>query len=76
METSAIEHGAWLTGPLIFHGAHSAPEAEVAAHIDVLRQRLTRYPQWPELADMDTCPECEVPSSDRPVDSQLVTEKA
>ena len=75
-EQTAALCGMRFLPPLIFHGAHSAPEAEVAAHIDVLRQRLTSYPQWPELEDVDTCPECEVPSSDRPLDSKLLTEKA
>jgi glutathione-regulated potassium-efflux system ancillary protein KefF len=52
--------------PLLLHGAHRAADAEIAAHGEVFAERLASYPGWPELADMDTCPACEVPASDRP----------
>ena len=37
----------------------------MAAHGDMLRARLSSYPQWPELEKLDPCPECEVPAADR-----------
>lgn len=52
--------------PLLLHGAHSAPEQEVADHVAVFAERLASYPAWPELADLDACPGCEVPPTDRP----------
>ena len=64
-EQTAALCGMRFLPPLILHGAHNAPEAEVAAHVDVVRQRLSSYPQWPELDALDPCPECEVPTSDR-----------
>ena len=74
-EQTAALCGMRFLPPLIFHGAHGAPESEVAAHVDLLCQRLTSYPQWPELETMDTCPSCEVPSADRPRDSQPIADK-
>ena len=55
--------------PLIFHGARSAPEAEVAAHVEVFAQRLGSYPDWPEMDELDACVACPVPESDRPAES-------
>ena len=52
--------------PLVLHGAHRAGEEEVAAHIEVFRQRLRTWPQWPELEELEQCPACDVPASDRP----------
>ena len=74
-EQTATLCGMRFLPPLVLHGAHSAPEAEVAAHVDVLCQRLAQYPQWPELDAMDACPECEVPVRDRVRDPELLTDK-
>jgi len=54
--------------PLVLHGARSSAEHEVAAHVDVFRERLQSYPRWPELGDLEECPACIVPASDRPTD--------
>ncbi len=70
-EQTAALCGMRFLPPLILHGAHNAPEAEVAAHVDVLRQRLSSYPQWPELDLLDPCPTCEVPTVDRVRDTKL-----
>ena len=52
--------------PLLLHGAGTASEEAVAAHVSVFRLRLQSYPQWPELDELDECPACEVPPADRP----------
>ncbi len=65
-EQTAVLCGMRFLPPLILHGAHNAPEPELAAHVEVLRQRLASYPLWPELQGLDDCPACEVPSADRP----------
>ncbi len=76
-EQTAALCGMRFLPPLVLHGAHSAPEVEVAAHIETVRQRLASYPQWPEIEGLE-CPTCEVPSSDRPhetAEDPLATEK-
>ena len=73
-EQTAALCGMRFLPPLILHGAHTAPEEDVAAHIDMLRARLSSYPQWPELEHLDQCPECEVPAVDRQRDKLLQNE--
>lgn len=65
-EQTAALCGMRFLPPLVMHGAHRVPAEDVQAHIDVFRQRLGSYPDWPELEALDTCPACEVPQSDRP----------
>ncbi len=65
-EQTAALCGMRFLPPLILHGAHSASQQEVAAHVETFRQRLQSYPNWPELDDLDQCPVCAVPASDRP----------
>jgi glutathione-regulated potassium-efflux system ancillary protein KefF len=65
------EQTAALTGmrflpPLLLHGAHRASDAEVGAHVGAYAERLASYPDWPEIADLPRCPECEVPATARP----------
>ncbi|MBA2675504.1 NAD(P)H-dependent oxidoreductase [Ramlibacter sp.] len=64
-QTSAL-CGMRFLPPLVLHGAHAVPDAAVAAHVQVFGERLRSYPAWPELAELDACPACEVPPSDRP----------
>lgn len=68
-EQTAALCGMRFLPPLIFHGARSAPEAEVAAHVEVFAQRLGSYPDWPEMDELDACVACPVPESDRPAES-------
>ena len=75
-EQTAALCGMRFLPPLILHGAHNAPEAELAAHVDMLRQRLTSYPDWPELYGLAECPACEVPTGDRPRGDLLLTDPA
>jgi len=65
-EQTAALCGMRFLPPLLLHGAHSASEQEVLAHVAVFAERLKTYPAWPELAELDACPECEVPATDRP----------
>lgn len=65
------EQTAYLCGmrflpPLVLHGAHRVAPAEVQAHVQVFRDRLGTYPDWPELEELGTCPITDVPATDRP----------
>ena len=67
------EQTAALTGmrflpPWLLHGAHQADDASLAAHAALFGQRLRSHPDWPELADLPACPQCEVPRESRPAD--------
>ena len=64
-QTAVLCHMRFLP-PLVLHGAHRAGRDEVAAHVAVYRDKLLSYPDWPEIADMEACPECVLPERDRP----------
>lgn len=68
-EQTAALCGMRFLPPLIFHGARSAAESEVAAHVKTFAERLGSYPAWPEIDEMGDCPSCVVPASDRPQDT-------
>ena len=65
-EQTAALCGLRFVPPLVLHGAHRAGEAAVAAHVQVFADRLRAYPDWPELAEPDDTPACEVPADARP----------
>jgi glutathione-regulated potassium-efflux system ancillary protein KefF len=65
-EQTAALCGLRFLPPMVLHGAHRVAESELAAHVEVFAQRLASYPDWPELAGLGECPECEVPSDERP----------
>jgi glutathione-regulated potassium-efflux system ancillary protein KefF len=67
-EQTAALCGMRFLPPLLLHGAHRAAEAEVEAHVDVFRARLQSYPDWPELDELEQCPACVVPATDRPAE--------
>jgi glutathione-regulated potassium-efflux system ancillary protein KefF len=56
--------------PLVLHGAHRVGKEAVAQHIETFSQRLQSYPAWPELDELEQCPACLVPMTDRPVEHQ------
>ncbi|EHR73656.1 putative NADPH-quinone reductase (modulator of drug activity B) [Burkholderiales bacterium JOSHI_001] len=65
------EQTAALTGlrflpPLVLHGAHRATDGEIAAHVQTVVQRINTWPDWPEIAEMEPCPQCEAPMGERP----------
>ena len=59
--------------PLVLHGAHRASDADLESHAETYAQRLADYPDWPELASVEDCVECEVPPTARPTDRQMET---
>ncbi|MBN8493978.1 MAG: NAD(P)H-dependent oxidoreductase [Burkholderiales bacterium] len=65
-EQTAALAGMRFLPPLLLHGAHRASEDEIAAHAAVYSQRLARYPDWPELGDLQACAPCAVPGDARP----------
>lgn len=65
-EQTAALCGMRFLPPLVLHGAHTSPEEVVAGHVDIFRQRLQSYPRWPEMQEIEDCPACEVPMTDRP----------
>lgn len=69
-EQTAALCGMRFLPPLILHGAHRAGEEDIAGHADVFRQRLQTHPGWPELADLQACPACDVPQADRPAPTE------
>ena len=73
-EQTAALCGMRFLPPLVLHGAHRVPQDELLAHAQVFAQRLASYPDWPELEDLDGCPACVVPTSDRP--ASLIPEEA
>ena len=67
-EQTAALCGMRFLPPMVLHGAHRVGADEVEAHAEVFGARLASYPQWPELAELEQCPECVVPASARPAD--------
>ena len=67
-EQTAALCGLRFLPPLLFHGARSARREDLAAHVEVFRQRLASYPHWPEMDELDACPTCVVPQTDRPAE--------
>ena len=67
-EQTAALAGMRFLPPLVLHGAHRAPAAELDAHVAVMVDRLRSWPAWPELDDLADCVACEVPADTRPVD--------
>ena len=65
-EQTAALCGMRFLPPLLLHGAHRASEEAVAQHVAVFADRLRSYPHWPELAELEQCPACDVPVTDRP----------
>ncbi len=64
-QTAALTGMRWLP-PLLFHGAHRADEALLAAHAALFAQRLMSWPDWPEIETMPSTPACDVPDDARP----------
>ena len=68
-EQTAALCGLRFLQPMVLHGAHQLSDGALAEHAAVYAQRLSSYPAWPELADLDDCVDCEVPLSARPPES-------
>jgi glutathione-regulated potassium-efflux system ancillary protein KefF len=65
-EQTAVLCGMRFLQPMLLHGAHHVSEQEVTSHAAMYVERLASYPDWPELAELDECPACEVPIDARP----------
>ncbi len=65
-EQTAALCGMRFLPPLVMHGAHHASEQELMDHVQTFTQRLSTYPNWPEMAELAECPGCRVPDADRP----------
>jgi glutathione-regulated potassium-efflux system ancillary protein KefF len=74
-EQTAALCGMRFLPPLIFHGAHRAAKEDVAAHVEVFRERLQSYPAWLEMDDLEQCPACEVPANERPAQENPPTQR-
>lgn len=72
-EQTAALCGMRFLPPLILHGARSASEEEVASHVQTFHQRLASYPDWQELDELDACPACVVPDTDRPGETDVLS---
>jgi glutathione-regulated potassium-efflux system ancillary protein KefF len=68
-EQTAALCGMRFLQPMILHGAHQVSESALAEHAAMYAQRLSSYPHWPELDDLENCADCEVPESARPSDN-------
>ncbi|TXH89056.1 MAG: NAD(P)H dehydrogenase [Rhodoferax sp.] len=69
-EQTAALCGMRFLPPMVLHGAHAASDSAVAEHVATFAERLQTYPNWPELEELEQCPACEVPGSDRPSEAQ------
>lgn len=65
-EQTATLVGLRFVPPLVMHGAHRATDGELNAHARVFADRLARYPNWPELDELEACIQPDVPPSARP----------
>ena len=65
-EQTAAMCGLRFLPPMVLHGATGASREAVEAHAQSCVERLERYPDWPELAELGDLPACEVPASARP----------
>jgi glutathione-regulated potassium-efflux system ancillary protein KefF len=65
-EQTAALCGMRFLPPMVLHGAHTAANDEVDAHVATFAERLQSYPNWAELDDLENCVACVVPSADRP----------
>ena len=69
-EQTATLCGMRFLPPLLLHGAHRTTPEELQAHLDVFRQRLSSYPDWPEMDEIGACPIVDVPATDRPLPNE------
>ena len=67
-QTAALCGMRWLP-PLVLHGAHRASNADLERHTEQFVQHLATWPQWPEIAEMEETPVCDVPADARPAEA-------
>jgi len=69
-EQTAALCGMRFLPPMVLHSAHTAPDTVVENHVRTFAERLASYPHWRELDDVEQCPQCDVPTSDRPAEGE------
>lgn len=69
-EQAAALCGMRFVPPLVLHGAHRVGDDALAAHAATYAERLASHPQWPELAEMEPAPRCDVPADARGSDAE------
>ena len=72
-EQTAALCGMRFLPPLLLHGAHKASDAQLRAHAEIYAQRLTSYPDWPEIDALPACAPSEVPLTARPLENLAET---
>lgn len=65
-EQTAALAGMRFLPPLVLHAAHRVDDDTVQTHAAMYAERLARYPNWPELAELEVDTSCFVPATDRP----------
>jgi len=75
-EQTAALCGMRFLPPLVMHGARRGSQEDLAAHVDTFVDRLATYPNWPEMDEIEPCPRCIVPESDRPHEESATAEEA
>jgi len=68
-EQTAALCGMRFLPPMLLHGAASTGAGQIEAHAGMLAERLASYPDWPEMEEIEPCPRCIVPQSDRPAEN-------
>ena len=71
-EQTAALCGMRFLPPLLLHGARTSSAQELAAHVNTFCDRLASYPDWPEMDQIEPCPRCIVPETDRPHEEEEV----
>jgi glutathione-regulated potassium-efflux system ancillary protein KefF len=64
-QTAALMGMRWLP-PLVLYGAHRVDATTLDGHAALFAQRLQSWPDWPEIAEMEPVPACDVPADARP----------
>jgi len=75
-EQTAALCGLRFLPPMVLHGAHGMGKEAVAEHAALYRAKLTSYPAWPELDEIEDCPACVVPAGERPSEAAAPQEVA
>ena len=70
-EQTAALCGMRFLPPLLLHGAHKANLDDITAHSRAYADQLLAYPAWPALDALESCVDCEVPLTARPIDNVM-----
>lgn len=65
-EQTASLCGMRFLPPAVLHGAHRAGQPAIDDHVATVIDRLSSWPDWPEIDELPACVQCETPSGERP----------